>query len=53
MTIGGRSRAHDLLGSYELGFGLCAGLVGAAAIALLTISQLDANHRRGPDSRAC
>lgn len=35
------ARAHDVLGSYELGFGLCAAMVGAAAIALLTISQLD------------
>ena len=35
------ARAHDVLGSYELGFGLCAALIGAAAIALLTISQLN------------
>ncbi len=47
----GLARAHDVLGSYELGFGLCAGLVGAAAIALLTISQRDEHHRRGSDSR--
>jgi MFS family permease len=35
------ARSHDVLGSYELGFLLCAALVGAAALALLTISQLD------------
>jgi predicted MFS family arabinose efflux permease len=35
----GLARVHDVLGSYQLGFGLCAALIGAAAIGLLSISQ--------------
>jgi len=43
----GLARAHDVLGSYGLGFGLCAGLIAAATIGLLTISEADGSRQPG------
>ncbi len=35
----GLARLHDVLGSYAIGFGLCAGMLGLAVLALFAVSR--------------